>query len=141
MGDLRLMQLGLVVNAISVGLFAFINEAWQAFLPPLGCLVSFAVFPAANSLAAATVPRSCGGLAQGVVSSARTLAEGVSPVIFGWLLHLSAGSSLPGSPFLCAAGCVVLALAVTCCISPEVSQARPPSSGAADGVAVGLCRS
>jgi len=113
MGDLKLMRLGLLVNAISVGLFAFIWEAWQSFLPPLGCLLSFAVFPTANSLAAAALPRSHGGVAQGVVSGSRTLAEGVSPVLFGWLFQVAEGGLLPGWPFLAAAAAVALALAAS----------------------------
>lgn len=117
LGDLRLMQVGMVANVVSVGLFAFIWLSWQAFIPPLGCILSFAVFPTANSLAAAAVPRSQGGMAQGVISGARTLAEGLSPVVFGWLFQLAAGSKLPGWPFLVAAGCVVLALFVSLPIS------------------------
>lgn len=118
MGDLRLMRLGLVVNVISVGLFAVIQEAWQAFIPPIGCILSFAVFPTANSLAAACVPCSQRGLAQGVISASRTLAEAASPVVFGWMLQKSAGSPLPGSPFLAAAGCV----AVSWCLSLQIRE-------------------
>ena len=96
LGDLRLMQAGMVANILCVGLFAFIRRPWQAYLPPLGCILSFAVFPTANALAAAAVPRGRGGLAQGVVSGSRTLAEGVSPILFGWMFDAAAGGRMPG---------------------------------------------
>lgn len=104
-----MMRLGLAANAVSVALFAFVQQPWQALVPTLGCLVSFAVFPTANALAAAAVPRAQGGTAQGVVSGSRTLAEGLAPLLFGWLFQAAATSSWPGSPFLAAAGCVAAA--------------------------------
>ncbi len=55
---------------------------FQAFLPPLGCILAFAVFPTANSLAATAAPTQM-ATAQGLISGSRTLAEGVSPVLFG----------------------------------------------------------
>mmetsp|Transcript_111431 Transcript_111431/g.215797 ORF Transcript_111431/g.215797 Transcript_111431/m.215797 type:complete len:441 (-) Transcript_111431:16-1338(-) len=116
-GDLKLMQLGMVANIVSIGLFAFIWEPWQAFLPPVGCILSFAVFPTANSLAANAVPRNQGAMAQGLVSGSRTLAEGLSPVVFGWLFQIAGGSRLPGWPFLVGAACVAVALAVSCRIN------------------------
>ena len=54
----------------------------QVFLPPLGCILAFAVFPTANSLAQLAAPTQAAA-AQGLISGARTLAEGVSPVLFG----------------------------------------------------------
>ncbi|CAK9061742.1 Hypothetical protein SCF082_LOCUS32285 [Durusdinium trenchii] len=78
MGDLKLMRVGMLANTFSVALFG-------AFLPPLGCLLSFAVFPTANCLAASA--SGGGAVAQGVISSARTLAEGLSPVLFGGLFQ------------------------------------------------------
>lgn len=62
-----------------------ISTKWrrfQAFLPPLGCILAFAVFPTANSLAATAAPTQM-ATAQGLISGSRTLAEGVSPVLFG----------------------------------------------------------
>ena len=55
----------------------------QVFLPPLGCILAFAVFPTANSLASASAAPTQAATAQGLISGARTLAEGVSPVLFG----------------------------------------------------------
>mmetsp|Transcript_105686 Transcript_105686/g.329370 ORF Transcript_105686/g.329370 Transcript_105686/m.329370 type:complete len:508 (-) Transcript_105686:22-1545(-) len=140
-GDLRLMQVGMVANIISVGLFAFVQRSWQAFIPPLGCILSFAVFPTANSLASAAVPRSQGGMAQGIVSGARTLAEGLSPVIFGWLFQLATRSALPGWPFLVAAGCVAVALAVSLPISkprsPGASECEAAGGGCSGGALLG----
>jgi len=123
-GDLKLMRLGLAVNAVSIALFAFVFQAWQAFLPPLGCLLSFAVFPTANTLAAAALPRAHGGVAQGIVSGSRTLAEGVSPVLFGWLFQVASDSALPGWPFLAAAGCVVVALVASFRLSEPATADR-----------------
>eukprot|EP00913_Durusdinium_trenchii_P026011 g24404.t2 len=85
MGDLKLMRVGMLANTFSVALFRVIWQPWQAFLPPLGCLLSFAVFPTANCLAASA--SGGGAVAQGVISSARTLAEGLSPVLFGGLFQ------------------------------------------------------
>eukprot|EP00439_Symbiodinium_sp_Y106_P017733 s3842_g2.t1 len=112
LGDLLLMQVGMVANVVSVALFGVITAPWQAFLPPVGCILSFAVFPTANAIAAASVPR-CGAMAQGVVSGARTLAEGLAPVIFGALFQAAAKSSFPGWPFLVAAGFVAVGLVVS----------------------------
>ena len=58
------------------------DRGFQAFLPPLGCILAFAVFPTANSLAATAAPTQM-AMAQGLISGSRTLAEGVSPVLFG----------------------------------------------------------
>jgi hypothetical protein len=55
----------------------------QVFLPPLGCILAFAVFPTANSLASSSAAPTQAATAQGLISGARTLAEGVSPVLFG----------------------------------------------------------
>eukprot|EP00927_Polykrikos_kofoidii_P072778 TRINITY_DN68870_c0_g1_i1.p1 TRINITY_DN68870_c0_g1~~TRINITY_DN68870_c0_g1_i1.p1 ORF type:complete len:451 (-),score=51.91 TRINITY_DN68870_c0_g1_i1:194-1546(-) len=110
LGDLALMQVGLVTNIVSVGSFAFVQRFWQAYLPPLGCLLSFAVFPTANALAATAVPRSRVAMAQGIVAGSRTLAEGVSPIFFGWLFEIATNSSLHGWPFLVAAVCIGVAL-------------------------------
>merc|ERR1712224_424022 len=113
MGTLSLMRLGLAVNAVSIGSFALVQEWWQAYLPPLGCLFGFAVFPLANTLASACVPRCQQGAAQGVISGARSLAEGVSPVLFGWMFQAVVGSACPGAPFAAAGACVAVALVLS----------------------------
>eukprot|EP00435_Cladocopium_sp_Y103_P026517 s2411_g6.t1 len=112
MGDLALMRLGMVANTISVALFGVVWQPWQVFLPPLGCILAFAVFPTANSLAQTAAP-SAAATAQGLISGARTLAEGVSPVLFGGLFQLAQRSSYPGWPFLVAGFCVALGTAVS----------------------------
>eukprot|EP00434_Breviolum_minutum_P000207 symbB.v1.2.000173.t2/scaffold9.1/size550961/29 len=112
LGDLTLMRLGMVANTISVALFGIIWQPWQAFLPPLGCILAFAVFPTANSLAATAAPTQM-AMAQGLISGSRTLAEGVSPVLFGGLFQIAQRSSFPGWPFLVAGLCVALGTVVS----------------------------
>ena len=75
-----------IFNLPNLSLFSNLNNVFlcrfQAFLPPLGCILAFAVFPTANSLAATAAPTQM-ATAQGLISGSRTLAEGVSPVLFG----------------------------------------------------------
>ncbi|CAL1154419.1 unnamed protein product [Cladocopium goreaui] len=113
MGDLALMRLGMVANTISVAFFGIVWQPWQVFLPPLGCILAFAVFPTANSLASASAAPTQAATAQGLISGARTLAEGVSPVLFGGLFQVAQRSSYPGWPFLVAGLCVALGTAVS----------------------------
>ncbi|CAJ1327564.1 unnamed protein product [Effrenium voratum] len=127
LGDLALMRLGMVANCVSVALFGIIWAPWQALLPPLGCFLAFAVFPTANALAAAAAPQS-GALAQGVISGARTLAEGLAPVLFGGLFQVAARSAWPGWPFFVAAGCVALGTAISWQL-PESRDNLLPSHG------------
>lgn len=113
MGDLALMRLGMVANTISVAFFGIVWQPWQVFLPPLGCILAFAVFPMANSLASSSAAPTQAATAQGLISGARTLAEGVSPVLFGGLFQVAQRSSYPGWPFLVAGLCVALGTAVS----------------------------
>jgi hypothetical protein len=53
------------------------------------------------------------GLAQGLLSGARMLAEGVAPLVLGAMLGALHDTSFPGAPFLVAAVCVLFALWLT----------------------------
>ena len=52
-------------------------------------------------------------MGQGVVASARVAAGALCPFLYGWLFQVTQNSSLPGSPFLVAAGCIGIAIGVT----------------------------
>jgi hypothetical protein len=59
--------------------------------------------------ACAQVPPERLGAAQGLISGARSLADGLSPLVYGPLFGAFRATPLPGGPFVLAAGLVAIA--------------------------------
>lgn len=112
-GTMGTLRVGLVANAVSIGLYAFVKSKTVAILLPLLTIFGFSVFPCASAIAAKQVSSSDEGLAQGVSAGARMLAEGASPAIMGYLFYMFQSTGFPGAPFLVAAGCVLIAVGMT----------------------------
>ena len=114
------LRVALLANAVSIGLYSAVNRKWQAKSLAGGTLLGVGVFPTTLAIAASSVsaPGNCRrghdvGVAQGVVSAARVLAEGVSPLAFGAFIQATEHSRWPGVPFAVAGGCVALAVLVS----------------------------
>lgn len=117
-GTVRTLRWALIANSISIGMYAFVREKWQAIMLPLLCVLGAGVFPCTSAIAAASVTTHDDGLAQGVTSGARMLAEGLSPALLGVLFNVFKRTALPGAPFLVAGVCVIGAWAVTHFLRP-----------------------
>ena len=119
-GTVTTLQVALVANAISIGLYAFVTVKWEAIVLPVLCIFGAGVFPCTSAIAAGTVSNQEEGLAQGVTAGGRMLAEGASPAILGVLFYAFKHTILPGAPFLFAAAFVLAGLWASKKLRPRV---------------------
>ena len=128
MSDLRILQLALLANAVSIGAIGAAWLPWQPFVAVGGCLLAFLVFPAIAGLVSNSVADAEQGEAQGAINGVKALCDGLSPLLYGPLFALFKTTPLPGGPFVLAAGVVALALAGLS-LPAVVAIVRPAAGG------------
>ena len=112
-GDHRMLQIGLLANAVSVFLYAFASKKWEAFAIPSLCMLSFVVFPGISSLVSTSTDAKDQGKVQGAINGLRMLAEGISPLVFAGLFQICEHTLLPGAPFIVAASLIFSAFVIS----------------------------
>ncbi|MGH8183530.1 MAG: TCR/Tet family MFS transporter [Rhodanobacteraceae bacterium] len=118
-GDRKLMLAGLGFAVIGYAVFGFAPSAWMFVIGiPLLCLGGFAGPPAQSLITSQVDPREQGRL-QGALSSLRSLAGIIGPLLFANLFglfiskHAPLDGDFPGVSFVLAAVLVLAALALT----------------------------
>jgi len=115
LGEWRTLVMGLVVAAISFGLYAFATEGWMIYPIMVFHIVGWGCSgPAIAALASRALPANEQGLVQGVLMAIAT-ATGVvgSPaaaMLFGYFISAKAPFVFPGAPFAVGALFFLLAL-------------------------------
>ena len=115
LGEWRTLVMGLVVAAISFGLYAFATEGWMIYPIMVFHIVGWGCSgPAIAALASRAVPANEQGLVQGVLMAIAT-ATGIvgSPaaaMLFGYFISAKAPFVFPGAPFAVGALFFLLAL-------------------------------
>jgi MFS family permease len=108
------LRISLIANAVCVAFYSVVNNSTVALALPSMTILGIGAFPCAAALAATAVAETNeDGLAQGLLSGARMLAEGVAPLVLGAMLGALHDTSFPGAPFLVASVCVLFALWLT----------------------------
>lgn len=105
LGEVRMLNIGLVVGGACMVLIAFASEAWMAYLGISLYVLGWGVVgPAARAMASRAVGKDEQGVLQGAISSLTTATGMIGPPIaaglFGFFIGPSAPFIFPGAPYI-----------------------------------------
>jgi len=117
MGEPPVAMLGLLAAAVAFAGVAFTDEVFYLYVFIMIGAISGLAPPAINGILSRQVPDNAQGELQGAVNAANSLATIIGPLaatqIFSYFTSSpTAANYYPGAPFLAAAICVVVALAI-----------------------------
>jgi len=116
LGARRIIIIGAVTAIAGYLTYAFATQGWMMYAGIAVSALQGLVFPSIQGMMSGEVPADEQGELQGAVSSIQSLSSIVGPPLmttsFAWFSGASAPLYLPGAPFVIAAGCCVLTLAI-----------------------------
>ena len=115
LGEVRMLNIGLVVGGLCMVLIAFSTEAWMAYVGISLYVVGWGVVgPAARAIASRAVGRDEQGILQGAITSLTTATGVIGPPIaaglFGYFVGPSTPVVFPGAPYILGALLFVVSL-------------------------------
>lgn len=105
LGEVRMLNIGLVVGGVCMVIIAFATEAWMAYLGISLYVLGWGVVgPAARAMASRAVGKDEQGVLQGAISSLTTATGVIGPPVaagmFGYFVGPSAPFLFPGAPYI-----------------------------------------
>lgn len=115
LGEVRMLNIGLVVGGLCMVLIAFSTEDWMAYVGISLYVVGWGVVgPAARAIASRAVGRDEQGILQGAITSLTTATGVIGPPIaaglFGYFVGPSTPVVFPGAPYILGALLFVVSL-------------------------------
>mmetsp|Transcript_17238 Transcript_17238/g.34306 ORF Transcript_17238/g.34306 Transcript_17238/m.34306 type:complete len:603 (+) Transcript_17238:134-1942(+) len=108
-GEQATLRFGLLAFAGQCLVIGLAWEGWMLFLCVGFSLASNLVYPSLTSMVSEAVSPEAVGEALGALNGVRALTEGISPLVFGFLMTMSESSSVPGWPYFIAASFAAIA--------------------------------
>ncbi|KAK9805503.1 hypothetical protein WJX72_001711 [[Myrmecia] bisecta] len=138
LGETRVLIFGLVSSVVTQLVLAFAANKAMAFSALAIGALGFVTFPAISSIKANNVYEYEQGTIQGALYGARSLAQGVGPLIFAALFSAFTRSDspmpyFPGAPFLFGMALMLVALGVAVTIDPRAGEGRQLLDEASSG--------
>ncbi|KAK9805583.1 hypothetical protein WJX72_006405 [[Myrmecia] bisecta] len=129
LGETRVLVFGLLSSTVAQTVLAFSVNRGMAFSALAISSLGYTAFPAISSIKANNVHDYEQGTIQGALYGARSLAQGVGPLIFAALFSAFTRSDsplpyFPGAPFLFGVALMLVALGVAATIDTRAGEGR-----------------